>query len=244
MRCARTLAIALCALMLTTGCGLFGDKKAVRKPAAKPAATAAAKGARPAAPDRRETAADAPQGRYAEALRLLKANQLQAAEAALVKAVAEKPQQSGPRTNLGIVYARTNRKAEAAAEFGKAVAANPTNAVAHNWLGVLAREAGDLKRAEQAYRQALAADPTYAPAQLNLAILYDVYMKRPADALAGYRKYEELTARKDARAAVWIAELQAQAAAPSAAPAVPATAAPKPATPGPQPAPRTTGTKS
>lgn len=225
MRCASTrvpalraggltapLLASLCAAALLAGCAAPAKKPVARKPAAtqaRPAATAPAARA-PA------TSQPAPTGAYAEALKLLKTNQLEQAEAALQAVAKANPQASGPLTNLGIVYARSNRKVEARTAFGRAVALNPANAVAHNWLGVLAREAGDFAPAEQAYRAALAADTGYAAAQLNLAILYDLYLNRPADALAAYRKYEELTGRKDARVAVWIGELEASTGAPPA----------------------------
>ncbi len=199
---------------------------ATKKPAAKPVSTAkadakpaatAAKGpatqqAKAGAPAASKPAAvsGTPQQRYAQALDLLKASQWQEAESALAAYVKEFPQYSGPHTNLGIVYARTNRKPQAAAEFAKAVSANPKNAVAHTWLGVLARETGDFKQAEMSYRRALAADLNYSAAHLNLAILYDQHMQKPQEALAEYRRYRELAGADDLRAAVWIAELESK----------------------------------
>lgn len=208
MRCADRLPLVagLCAALLLAGCAGPARKPVARKPApAQPAAAAPAPAARaPAA-----AAQPAPTGAYADALKLLKSNQLEQAEAALQAVAKANPQASGPLTNLGIVYARTNRKPEARTAFTRAINLNPANAAAHNWLGVLAREAGDLARAEQAYQAALTADAGYAPAQLNLAILYDLHLKRPADALAAYRKYQALAGGKDARVAVWIGELEA-----------------------------------
>lgn len=201
-------------------------KSTTRKPVAKkapPARTAkrAAPPARPAAP---AAPALTPKARYAQALELLKSNQWQGAEAALLASVKDYPRDAGPQTNLGIVYARTDRKAEARTAFQRAVQVNGRNTVAHNWLGVLARQDGDYAAAERAYRQALAANPSSADAQLNLAILYDQYLKRPAEALAAYRRYQALTGNKDLRAAVWIAELEARLPkpAPAAAPRAPA----------------------
>ena len=195
----------------------------------------------PAAP------ATAPAERYAQALALLKSNQLPGAEAAFVVAVKDYPQFTGAWTNLGIVYARINRKPEALTALAKAASLDASNVVAQNWLGVVARETGDFKRAEQAYQQVLSAQPGNVPAQLNLAILYDQHLKRPVDALAAYRRYEELTQKKDLRAAVWIAELQAQMPAPATVqvpPAGPAATPPAAAPNAPKPAPRKTGVTS
>ncbi len=227
MNFAKVLGAVVCAAALAGGCAAPQTQSPARKPAAttSPAPAAPAK-----APEKSTSAAPRPatvppSGAYAEALKLLKANQTQEAETTLLALAKANPQASGPQTNLGILYARSNRKPEARAAFAKAIALNPKNAIAQNWLGVLAREAGEYPRAEQAYRDAIAADPTSAAAQLNLAILYDLYLKRPADALAAYRRYEEITGRKDARASVWIAEIEASTS------ATPAAQAPKPAPP-------------
>lgn len=181
-------------------------------PSTRPANPAAAAAETPAPP----AAASQP---YADAVKLLQANQMQEAEAALLALASANPKASGPQTNLGILYARSNRKAEARAAFARAIAANPANAIAHNGLGVLAREAGDYEQAERAYRAAIAADAALAAARLNLAILYDVYLKRPVDALAAYRAYEAMTGHKDLRALVWIAELEARTGTAPSAPA-------------------------
>ncbi len=166
-----------------------------------------------------------PQERLAHVVRLLNSNQFRAAEAELMIFVKDRPELTGPHTNLGIVYARTERWADARLEFAKAVASDLNNAIAHNWLGVLARQAGNYQRAEASYREALAADPGYAAAQLNLAFLYDQYLKRPADALAAYRSFNEMTGKKDVRVAVWAAELD-RAPATTKTPAAASTVAP------------------
>lgn len=219
MRSAKALLATLCAAALLAGCaGAPKKTTAARKPAAAPArdeAPAASDAKKPAVAAPTRQAAAPTDAAYAQAVKLLRSNQMQEAEAALLAAAKAHPQASGPQTNLGILYARTNRKAEARAAFARAVAANPANAVAHNWLGTLAREAGDLAGAERAYRAALGADAAYAAAHLNLGILYDVYLKRPADALAAYRQYDQATGSKDVRAAVWIAEIEAASGTPT-----------------------------
>jgi tetratricopeptide (TPR) repeat protein len=236
MRFGKGLVAAMCAALMLAGCAAE-PKRTSGKTKSKPVATASKSAAKPAAaktaPTKNPAAKTAsakkppataaavkaapakpvapprtPQERYAQALELLKASQWQEAEVVLSAYVKEFPLYSGPHTNLGIVYARTNRKPQAVTEFTRAVSANPKNAVAHTWLGMLAREAGDLKQAELSYRRALAADLQYAPAHLNLAILYDQYMQKPREALAAYRRYRELAGADDLRAAVWVAELE------------------------------------
>src|SRR5262249_50867591 len=160
-------------------------------------------------------------------------------EPVLAAAAKANPQLAGPSVNLGIVYAHTNRRADAIGAFTKALQLNPKNAVAQNWVGLLARESNDLPRAEAAYKQPLALDSSYAPAALNLAILYDQYLKRPADALAAYKQYDSLNGKKDLKTTVWIAEMQSLV--PASATPAPTTSAPATATtPAPSSAPAAT----
>jgi Tfp pilus assembly protein PilF len=234
MDCAR-LGAAVAAALLLASCASAPPPKpappakttakpSASKPATKgSAATKQAKGSAPAAPTPPAKVLS-PDERYDQALQQMKANDLAGAEQNLRQSVLDFPNKTGPHTNLGIVYAKTHRRKEAAAEFMQAVNISSGNAAAHNWLGVLARERGEYVRAEQWYKQAIAADSSYADAQLNLAILYEQYLKRPADALEAYRRYDKLTRGKDIRAPIWIAELQAQlppAAAAQPAPPVP-----------------------
>lgn len=214
---------------LLGGCAAFSGKPA---PTAAPAAglpgTAAAKPA-PKPIDKGD-----PDARFKAALELMKQNQPQDAEAALTDLVKDFPQYSGPLTDLGILYAKSKRLDLAASAFSKAVADNPQNAVALNWQGMLYREGRDYARAEQAYKKALDINPDYGAAHLNLGILYDAYLKRPADALPHYQAYQRLGGADDLRVLVWIADIQKMQAAatpppaPAAAPA-PSTTAPKPA---------------
>ena len=83
--------------------------------------------------------------------------------------------------------------------------------MAWNWLGSLYRENGDYRRAEQAYRQALGVQPDYAAAHLNIGILYDVYLKRPQDALLQYREYLRSAGKEDLLVSAWIRELETSA---------------------------------
>lgn len=232
MACARPLVFGLAAALLLASCA--EEPKRAAKPASRAPAATSTKTAKAKPPAGKKSGAAKPQAaapvpppppakpltpdeRYEQVLQQMKSNDLQGAETNLLVSVVDFPGKTGPHTNLGIVYAKTNRKAQAAAEFTKAVTISSKNAAAHNWLGVLARERGEYPRAEQWYKQALAADSSYADAQLNLAILYDQYLKRPGDALAAYQRYDNLSHRKDPRVAVWIAELQAQMPAPAKA---------------------------
>lgn len=149
------------------------------------------------------------QQRLDAALALLHDGRRDEARDALIALSRDYPQYSGPLTDLGILYARNRQRDEAITSFRKAVALNPRNTVAWNWLGTLYREAGQFAPAEQAYKSAIAVRPEEAATRLNLAILYDVSLRRGDLALQAYRDYERL-AGSDAKAivGVWIKELE------------------------------------
>lgn len=151
-----------------------------------------------------------PDLRFQEALALMKARRHAEAQAAFLALSTDFPDFSGPLTDLGILYAQGRQNELAVASLTRAIKANPGNAVAHNWLGTLHRESGDFLRAEQAYRRALAAQPEYAPAYLNLAILYDVALHRPREALATYQEYQRRLGHEDLIVAAWIRDLEAR----------------------------------
>ncbi|WP_020648614.1 tetratricopeptide repeat protein [Solimonas variicoloris] len=160
----------------------------------------------PADPDKAD-----PQQRFAAALQLMREGRRDEAITVLQVLTSDFPQYSGPWTDLGILYAQLRRPREAGDAFDRAVRANPDNAVAWNARGVLYREGGDAARAEQCYRRALAAQPDYAKAHYNLAILYDLTLRRPQDALAHYRQYQQLAGdAAQPMVAVWIRELESR----------------------------------
>lgn len=201
----RVACLALAALSLAA-CGSNPSRPVQSAPApvlaAKPV-SAPATGAFEVAPDKGD-----PDQRFQEALALMKARQFPEAQAAFIALSRDYPTFSGPLTDLGILYAQGRQHELAVASLTRAVAANPDNAVAHNWLGTLHREQGDLLRAEQAYRKAIAVRPTYAQAHLNLAILNDVALHRPREALSAYREYQRLIGSDDVLVAAWIRDLE------------------------------------
>ena len=149
-----------------------------------------------------------PDQRFNAALKLMKEHQLPEAQTAFAALAKDYPDFSGPLTDLAILYAQSRQRAQAIAGFSKAVNMNPRNAVAWNWLGILYRESSDYQRAENAYLHALSIKPDYAGAHLNLAILYDVSMKRPQDALSQYREYLRVAGKEDLIVSAWIKDLE------------------------------------
>jgi tetratricopeptide (TPR) repeat protein len=158
-----------------------------------------------------------PRARFNAALDLWRQNQIAEAEDAFKALVEDFPDHAGPWTNLGILFAKSNRREQAIGALGKAATLNPQNKVAFNWLGILHREAGNLERARQAYERALTIDPDYALAHYNLGVLLDAHLKRPADALPHYRDYLRLAKTDDLRVMAWIAEIEAAMPSPSTA---------------------------
>ncbi len=206
--CAKSLlALALLGPLLA-GCP-FGNPGNTKPAAQTPATTASA--ARPAATKPAAPAADPTEAEFRRALDLMRARDYGQAEPLLAELTRRQPQLAGPWLNLGILYARTQRRAQAIEALRKGLALNPNSATAQNQLGILLREAGELKAAEQAYRAALAAAPDYAYAHLNLGVLYDVHLKQPALALQHYEQYRQLAPADGSRVAVWIADLKQRA---------------------------------
>ena len=79
-------------------------------------------------------------------------------------------------------------------------------------------------RAQLAYEKVLKLDPDNALAHYNLAILFDEFLKRPADALPHYREYQRLSGKQDLKVMAWVAEIEASMPKPAPAPvAAPAT---------------------
>lgn len=174
-------------VLLAAGCATNTSPPSVSRPAANDAERAALP-------------------RFAEALTLMKNQQNDAAVKAFTALARDYPQFSGPPTNLGILLAK--KKDTAIAWLRKAVAINPRNAIAWSWLGALQRNAGDFEHARESYLNAIAARPDYAPAHYNLAVLYDVSLRRPVEALAEYRAYRALDPDRVIVDA-WIRELDA-----------------------------------
>jgi Flp pilus assembly protein TadD len=142
----------------------------------------------------------------------MKDGQREEARAAFDGLAHDFPQLSGPLSDLGVLQARDKQYDAAIASFASAVSANARNSFAWGWLGVLYRERGNYAQAEQAYRKAIEARPDDATAHFNLGILYDVYLRRPNEALAQYREYQRLggdpAGTDKLIVAVWIRQLE------------------------------------
>ncbi len=130
------------------------------------------------------------------------------AEATLKQLAENNPKLSGVHLNLGIVYRNKGDNEKAATEFNRAITANSKNVDAYNQLAVLKREAGDFVAAENLYQKALTIWPFFTDAHKNIAILYDLYLGKPEQALAHYQAYQQLLPAPDKQVESWVADLQ------------------------------------
>jgi len=202
VRCADRFAMGVVLLtVLVAGCATPSGDRRVSAPSAAKAA------AKPAAPVE-EPVSPALQQAYNQALAHLQAGRNKEAEQALLALTQRAPEMSGPHANLGIVYHRTGRTKAAIEALNRAIQLNPRRAVYYNELGIVYRQEGKFDDARRAYRKALDADPDYALAHLNIAILYDLYLQDPKEALPHYQRYQQLLPAEDGVVAKWIIDLE------------------------------------
>ena len=117
------------------------------------------------------------------------------------------PTLSVPFINEGLMYLKANQFEAAERALRKAVERDANSAIANNYLGVAQRNLGKFKDAEASYKAALIADDNYALAHLNIAVLYDLYLQQPDQALQHYDRYQQLVPTPDTKIAGWIKEI-------------------------------------
>jgi tetratricopeptide (TPR) repeat protein len=112
---------------------------------------------------------------YQQAISQMKNQQWQAANSLFDKVIAAEPQLSGAYVNKAIIAMDQQQLAQADALLAKAIAINNSNPYAHQIKANIARLQGRYDKAEQGYLTALTLWPQYPQAQLNLAILLELY---------------------------------------------------------------------
>jgi tetratricopeptide (TPR) repeat protein len=108
------------------------------------------------------------------------------------------------------VSVAAGRDAEAVDMLNAALVQYPASAEGQNRLGVACRRLGRMNEARDAYQRAIAADPAMAAPHRNLAVLLDLYLAQPAQALEHYDRYQQLGGGSDTEATAWVAELRAR----------------------------------
>lgn len=224
------------ALALLAGCSTLSDagkkiQETVVAPVAKalapaPAASAAAPAAAttaaaaPAAPVRVEAPVPpAAQRAFDEALRALRAGRSEDAERGFKALAQSNPELGGPHANLGVIYRQAGKFAESVAALERATKASPDQPVYFNQLGISYRHLGDFTKARTAYERAIEIEPKYAAAQLNLGILFDLYLRDSAKALDAYERYAAISGGQDTTVAKWVTDLKNRKPAQNNAPA-------------------------
>ncbi len=214
--------VLLSAAMALAGCaGMPGSKPPAPESSSGPvpgeaprAATAAPAGnaggatpARPAVPGIPDLPPDVLNA-YDAAVRALNEGKFQDAESRFATLALAYPYLGGPHANLGLIYRHTQRAERAIAELELAVKCNEQQPVYWNQLGVAYREQGQFEKARAAYEKAIALDPNYAVPELNLGILFDIYLWDAKRALELYDRYLALTPGGDPMVAKWVADIK------------------------------------
>ena len=214
-------ALVMCAALAgcsTLGSGVQAIQDTVVTPVAKalapaPAASAAANGGAGVSPNApllrpEPTVTPAVQRAFDEALRALRAGRNEDAERGFKALAQSNPELGGPHANLGVIYRQAGKFAESVAALERATKASPEQPLYFNQLGISYRHTGQFAKAREAYERALSLDANYAAAQLNLGILFDLYLRDSGRALEAYERYAELSGGKDAAVAKWVTDLK------------------------------------
>jgi len=211
-----TKLIASVLVLVLVGCASEPGKKSKdAKDEAAPSAVAAGTSILPAGPvtpnpylQNKPSVSRQAQQNFTDATRAMRNKQWAQAESLLQKVIAENSKLSGAYLNLGLVYRAQKEDKRAEQAFNDAIAANHTNLDAYNQLAILQREAGNFSGAETNYKKALSLWSFHPESHKNIAILYDLYMGKSADALPHYEAYLQLLGGEDKQATSWIADLQ------------------------------------
>lgn len=145
---------------------------------------------------------------FQQALVLMQARKLPQAAEKFHNLINHYPRMTGAWANLGLLYMKTGKWNKAKHALQQALSLNANSAPIYNYLGVIDRNLGLFQQARHAYKKAIDVDPAYASAWLNLGILYDIYMNKPAQALPQYEHYQQLKNHNDDKVHKWIVELK------------------------------------
>ncbi len=164
-----------------------------------------------AAPAAAAPVSPAVQQAFDDARRALAAGQAQQAERGFRALTESNPELGGPYANLGLIHRQGGKLPEAVPALERAVEASPQQPAYLNQLGVAYRQQGQFHKAREAYEKAIALAPDYAAPQLNLAILYDLYLGDGKRALEEYERYLALVPAGDATVTKWVVDLRNRA---------------------------------
>ncbi len=145
--------------------------------------------------------------KYKQALTLMANQEWRKAELLFDEIIVIQPQLSGAYVNKALISIEQKNLSGAKSQLDKALAVNVMNPYAYQMKGRVARLSGDFELAEQSYLKALDIWPEYPEAQVNLAILLELYRGRLLDARKYYSLYLELQA-DDQQVQRWLAGVE------------------------------------
>jgi len=145
--------------------------------------------------------------KYKQALTLMTKQEWLKAEKLFNEILVMQPQLSGAYVNKALIAIQQKNFSGANQQIDKALEVNALNPFAYQMKGRVARLTGDFEAAEKSYLKALDIWPEYPEAQVNLAILLELYRGRLLDARKYYLSYLELQA-DDQQVQRWLAGVE------------------------------------
>ena len=116
-----------------------------------------------------------------------------------------KPVFAGPLFNRAVIAFRQGRYADADTALMQAGEISPANSAILSERALVLRQLGRFNESESVYRSALTLEPDLVRARRNLGVLLDLYLARPQDAAAEWRRAIELEGG-DKELEAWVAE--------------------------------------
>ena len=146
--------------------------------------------------------------RYKHAITLLNNNKLTEAKEIFLEFNADRPELSGPYTNLAVIALKNNNMEQAYKLVNIALTKNPKLAQALNLLAYIEQMNGEINSSVKHYQQAIENKEDYAIAHYNIALLYDVYFQDIESAIRHYERYMKLINNEDKSTADWLEQLK------------------------------------
>ncbi len=145
---------------------------------------------------------------YKMAVNELKSGRIKEATQRFEALIKTHPDLAGPYANLGRIFLKKAQYEQAEESFTEAIKRQPNKPELFNYLGIVYRQQGRFHDAKAMYENALFVDKNYAKAQLNLGILYDLYLNDYTQALEYYEKYLQSKPNDGDKVQLWVSDLK------------------------------------
>ncbi len=127
------------------------------------------------------------QPEFERALTEMRKGNLDSALERMKSVSANYPALGGPIVNQAIILRKMGKTQEAYDLLHNTLINHGKNPFLLNELGVISRELGKFKQAQASYESAIRIDPNFPSAHYNLAVLADLYLHDPVQALAEFQ---------------------------------------------------------